>query len=146
MRGIGSRGKPGWHWFAEVPAISIFCSGVRLSSIPEQDIQIILPRLSQSLCLVLSQSDHVPASPFWLHPNVLEFTLGATSQLDSSNLRMYDMYISTYIVVLRQLGNGMQIAVQQLTIVTIGREHTGVKGDDGGTLFHRNDPKGLSVD
>ncbi|KAL2717333.1 hypothetical protein V1478_013033, partial [Vespula squamosa] len=135
--GIGSRGKPGWHWFAEVPAISIFCSGVRPSSIPEQDIQIILPRLSPSLCLVLSQSDHVPASPFWLHPNVLEFTLGAFSQLDTSNLRMYDMYISTYIVVLRQLGNGMQIAVQQLTIVTIGREHTGVKGDDGGTRLLR---------
>nr|KAF7435449.1 hypothetical protein H0235_003640 [Vespula pensylvanica] len=88
MRGIGSRGKPGWHWFAEVPAISIFCSGVRLSSIPEQDIQIILPRLSQSLCLVLSQSDHVPASPFWLHPNVLEFTLGCSKViLETARMR-----------------------------------------------------------
>lgn len=67
---------------------------------------------------------------------------------------LYNTYASTYMVVLRQLGNGMQIAVRFLPVVTIRRDGTmggrlrrGLKGtvtdgDVGGSTvqpFHHRD-------
>ena len=65
---------------ARLPAISAFHSSAQPSPIPKQDIQISPRR----------RGSHIRVSPFWSHPNVLEFTLkGDTGPKRSKGVRQH---------------------------------------------------------